>query len=97
MFSQSIEAGIRKSAETFIDSLTALQKKRALLDFSDTARMKWNNLPVGLRARAGIDMGSLSDGQRMLIHRMLSASLSSQGYLKATRSEERRVGKECCR
>jgi hypothetical protein len=84
VFGQNIETGIRKSAETFVDSLTALQKKRALLDFSDTARMKWNNLPVGLRARAGIDMGSLSDGQRKLVHRMLSASLSSQGYLKAT-------------
>lgn len=84
VFSQDVNKEIRKSAQTFIDSLTPLQKKRALLEFSDTARVKWNNLPVGLRARAGINIGSLSDEQRKLVHRMLSASLSSQGYLKAT-------------
>jgi hypothetical protein len=83
-FSQDVEKEIRKSAQTFIDSLTTLQKKRALLAFSDTARVEWNNLPVGLRARSGINIGSLSEDQRKLVHRMLSASLSSQGYLKAT-------------
>jgi hypothetical protein len=81
---QDLEKEIRNSAITFIDSLTTLQKKRALLDFSDTARVRWNNLPVGLRARVGINIGSMSDGQRKLVHRMLSASLSSQGYLKST-------------
>jgi hypothetical protein len=83
-FSQDIEKEVIKSAQTFVDSLTLLQKKRALLDFSDTARVQWNNLPVGLRSRAGINIGSLSDEQRKLVHRMLTASLSSQGYLKAT-------------
>jgi hypothetical protein len=75
---------ISRPVQSFIDSLTPLQKKRALLDFRDTARIKWNNLPVGLRARAGINIGSLSDQQRRQLHRILSASLSSQGYLKAT-------------
>ena len=84
LFSQNIETDIRKSAENFLDSLTPSQKTKALLKFSDTAREKWNNLPVGLRARPGINVGSLSDEQRKLVHRMLSASLSSQGYLKAT-------------
>ncbi len=75
---------IRQSVIRFMDSLTPLQQKRALLAFNDTARMKWNNLPVGLRARVGVHIGSLSDPQRILLHRILSASLSSQGYLKAT-------------
>ncbi len=83
-FSQENAQEIKKTALTFIDSLTILQKKRALLNFSDSARTKWNNLPVGLRPRVGINMGSLSDDQRKLVHRILSASLSSQGYLKAT-------------
>ncbi|MGZ3880236.1 MAG: DUF3500 domain-containing protein, partial [Flavisolibacter sp.] len=81
---QNTEQEIRKSVITFVDSLTPFQKKRALLDFNDTARIKWNNLPVGLRARAGVNIGSMSDEQRKLVHRILSASLSSQGYLKAT-------------
>jgi hypothetical protein len=83
-FAQEVEKEIRQSAINFIDSLTPMQKKRALLEFGDTARVQWNNLPVGLRARAGINIGSLSEEQRKLVHRMLSACLSSQGYLKAT-------------
>jgi len=81
---QDLEKEIKHAAEAFIDSLTPLQQKRVLLAFSDTSRLKWNNLPVGMRARAGISIGNMSDGQRRLLHRLLSASLSSQGYLKAT-------------
>jgi hypothetical protein len=84
LFSQETEADIRQSAISLANDLTLLQKKRAMLAFADTSRLKWNNLPVGLRARAGIDIGSLTDAQRIMIHRILSASLSSQGYLKAT-------------
>jgi len=84
LVSQDLASEIRKPVQSFIDSLTPLQKKSALLDFRDSARIKWNNLPVGLRARAGINIGNLSDLQRKQLHRILSASLSSQGYLKAT-------------
>ena len=75
---------IKQTAISFIHSLNPLQKRSALLAFADTARMKWNNLPVGLRARAGISIGNLNDDQRKLLHRILSVCLSSQGYLKAT-------------
>lgn len=84
VLSQENTAEIKQSVTTFIDSLTTLQKKRALVDFADTMRTEWNNLPVGLRPRIGINIGSLTDNQRKLLHRILSASLSSQGYLKAT-------------
>ena len=84
-FSQpSYNDEIKQAAVSFISSLDPLQKKSALLAFDDTARIKWNNLPVGLRARAGISIGNLNDAQRILLHRILSISLSSQGYLKAT-------------
>ncbi|MCW3118139.1 MAG: hypothetical protein JWM28_2221 [Chitinophagaceae bacterium] len=75
---------IKQAATTFINSLNPLQKRTALLSYQDTARIKWNNLPVGLRARAGISIGNMTDEQRKLLHRILSVSLSSQGYLKAT-------------
>jgi hypothetical protein len=75
---------IRKASAAFIDALTPLQKRSALLSFGDTARVQWNNLPVGLRARSGISIGDMTEPQRKLLHRMLSVSLSSQGYLKAT-------------
>jgi hypothetical protein len=75
---------IKQTAISFINSLDKMQQRTALLAFNDTARIKWNNLPVGLRARSGINVGSMTDSQRHLFHRILSASLSSQGYLKAT-------------
>jgi hypothetical protein len=75
---------IKQAAVSFINSLNPLQKRSALLAFNDTARVKWNNLPVGMRARSGISIGNMNDDQRKLLHRILSASLSSQGYLKAT-------------
>ncbi len=75
---------IRKASTAFIQSLSPLQKRAALVSFNDTARVQWNNLPVGLRARAGISIGDMTEDQRKLLHRILSVSLSSQGYLKAT-------------
>jgi hypothetical protein len=75
---------IKQVAVSLYNSFDNLQKRSAELNFNDTARIKWNNLPVGLRARAGISIGNMTDDQRKLVHRILSASLSSQGYLKAT-------------
>ncbi len=75
---------IKQAAVNFINTLEPLQKRSALLAFDDTARIKWNNLPVGLRARAGISVGNMNIPQRKLLHRILSVALSSQGYLKAT-------------
>ncbi len=75
---------IRRFASELHTSFTKTQKQSGLLAFNDTSRLKWNNLPVGLRARAGTSIGNMTNDQRKLVHRILSASLSSQGYLKAT-------------
>lgn len=75
---------IRVYADSLYQSLDKLQKKSGLLSFPDTARLKWNNLPVGLRTRAGLSIGNMNNNQWRLVHRILSVSLSSQGYLKAT-------------
>ncbi len=75
---------IKQAAVTLFSSFDKMQQHIAQLNFNDTARIKWNNLPVGLRARAGLSMGNMNDDQRKMVHRILSASLSSQGYLKAT-------------
>jgi Protein of unknown function (DUF3500) len=75
---------IKVNADSLYQSFNKLQKINALLAFNDTARIKWNNLPVGLRARVGVSIGNMSNEQRRLVHRILSVSLSSQGYLKAT-------------
>jgi len=78
------QAEIKQAAIAFVNTLDNLHKHMALLAFTDTARQKWNNLPVGLRARVGMSVGNMTDEQRKLFHRILSVSLSSQGYLKAS-------------
>jgi hypothetical protein len=83
-FAQDDARAITSQVMRFTETLTPIQRKVALVGFDDTARPRWNNLPVGLRKRAGISIGALSDEQRKIIHRILSAGLSSQGYLKAT-------------
>ncbi len=75
---------ITSYADSLYKTFGTLQKRTVQLPFGDTARIKWNNLPVGMRARAGLNIGSMTNDQRRLVHRVLSASLSSQGYLKAT-------------
>lgn len=75
---------IKQYAISLYNSFDLMQKRSGVLHFNDTARLKWNNLPVGLRARVGTSIGNMTDDQRKLVHRILSASFSSQGYLKAT-------------
>jgi hypothetical protein len=83
-FSQSYAKELQLVATDILDSMTDLQKKRVLFDMNDSARVKWNNLPIGLRARVGVNIGAMTEGQRIQLHRLISVSLSSQGYLKTT-------------
>lgn len=66
------------------NSFDKIQNISGRLAFDDTSRLIWNNLPIGLRARKGTSIGNMNEDQRRLLHRVLSVSLSSQGYLKAT-------------
>jgi hypothetical protein len=75
---------IVESAIQFISTLNADELKKTAYPFDDSLRTKWTNLPVGLVPRAGIQYSSLSDKSRMAFHRVLTAMLSSQGYLKTT-------------
>lgn len=75
---------IKQYAVSLYNSFDKMQNISGRLNFNDTARLKWNNLPVGLRPREGTSIGNMNEDQRKLLHRILSASLSSQGYLKAT-------------
>lgn len=83
-FSQSYVKELQLVATDILDSMTDLQKKRVLFDINDSERVKWNNLPIGLRARVGVNIGAMTEGQRIQLHRLISVSLSSQGYLKST-------------
>ncbi|HMS70171.1 MAG TPA: DUF3500 domain-containing protein, partial [Saprospiraceae bacterium] len=70
------------ATQKFIKTLSAEESKTTIYDFKDSLRYKWTNLPVGMVPRPGIGYGVLSDQSRLAFHRVLSALLSSQGYLK---------------
>ncbi|MEZ0610631.1 DUF3500 domain-containing protein [Fibrella sp. WM1] len=82
-FAQSVTV-ITESASRFLGTLTVEERQKTQYAFTDSLRFKWTNLPVGLVPRPGIAYGSLSDNSRLAFHRVLSAMLSSQGYLKTT-------------
>jgi hypothetical protein len=75
---------IKQAAVSLYNSFSKPQQISGTLNFNDTSRLQWNNLPVGLRSRVGTSIGNMTDEQRKQLHRILSVSLSSQGYLKAT-------------
>jgi hypothetical protein len=71
------------AARAFLNSLDANQLGTAWYpDLGDQARTKWSNFPAGASPRAGIALGDLSESQRVLMHDLLRASTSSQGYHK---------------
>ena len=70
------------ATQKFIKTLSSEESKTTLYDFKDSLRYKWTNLPIGMVPRPGIAYGVLSDQSRLAFHRVLSALLSSQGYLK---------------
>jgi hypothetical protein len=53
-------------------------------DLSDAARTQWSNFPAAMSLRPGVPLANLSEGQRVLLHDLLRASTSSQGYHKMT-------------
>ncbi len=73
------------AARTFVDALSAQQRGAAVYPkLSDQSRTKWSNFPAGASPRAGISLADLTEPQRVLVHELLRASTSSQGYHKMT-------------
>jgi len=73
------------AARAFLNGLAAGQLGSVqYANLGDPTRTKWSNFPAGAAARPGIALGDLTESQRVLLHDLLRASTSSQGYLKMT-------------
>lgn len=73
------------AARAFLEGLDSGQRTRvSFSNLGDPARTKWSNFPAGASPRPGISVGDLGNAQRVLLHRLLRASTSSQGYHKMT-------------
>jgi hypothetical protein len=68
----------------FLATLSAEQRATAVRPFEDdAARVNWSNLPTPMAPRHGVALADLSPEQRLAVHAMMVAAMSSQGYGKA--------------
>ncbi len=76
-------SGVAEAATRFLNTLSAEQRGIAKRPFDDdAARVNWSNLPTPMAPRHGVSLASLSPEQRLAVHGMLTAAMSSQGYGK---------------
>lgn len=72
------------AATAFIETLRAEQRKATILPLKGDERTTWSNLPIIMVHPEGILVGDMNDDQRRALHDLLRASMSSQGYAKAS-------------
>lgn len=70
------------AAHSFVSSLDAAQREKALFPLHDEGRTTWSNLPIIMVRPGGLLLSEMSPVQRIVVHRLLRASMSSQGYAK---------------
>ena len=68
----------------FINSLTATQKAKIILDFNAETRDDWHFLPWSSFERQGLSLKELNPEQKALVHKLLQSSLSETGYQQTT-------------
>jgi hypothetical protein len=70
------------AAKALLESLSSEQRAAVMFPLEGEARTNWSNTPPYVHPRPGLSMGSLSPEQRLRVHDLLRASMSSQGYQK---------------
>jgi len=73
---------MRDAATAFVALLDEDQRQKALLPLDAGGRTAWSNLPVFFVPPNGVFVSELDDAQKIAMHGLLRASLSSQGYAK---------------
>jgi hypothetical protein len=68
------------AANNFLSTLTAEQKEKAQISFTDEERKNWHFVP---KARKGVAIKEMTQEQRLLAHALLATGLSHRGYGKA--------------
>ena len=73
------------AADMFLASLSAEQRSKATFTFEDEQRFEFRYTP---RARTGLSLKEMSDGQRTRAHALLKTGLSMRGYTAASQIME---------
>lgn len=69
------------AANALLNTLSGDQKAKAVFSFNDEERLNWHFIP---RERKGLSYKHMTPEQRPLAMALLNASLSQQGFVKAT-------------
>jgi hypothetical protein len=75
-----LAATVPAPLQRFLTSLSPSLRSKATIPFTDEERFDWHYVP---RSREGVATGDLSTAQRDLLHEVLRAGLSANGYTKA--------------
>jgi len=70
------------AARALIATLDTEQTKATMFPLEDEGRTSWSNLPMIMVRPGGLLVRDMNDEQRIALHGLLRASLSSQGYAK---------------
>jgi Protein of unknown function (DUF3500) len=70
-----------QTAKAFLASLGESQRANATFDFGSDERENWHFIP---KPRKGLPLREMTPTQKSLAHALLSAGLSTRGYIKAT-------------
>ncbi len=70
------------AAKAFIATLDEGQRDSTVLPLHVDERATWSNLPIIMVQPDGLLVGDMNDDQRLALHDLLRASMSSQGYAK---------------
>jgi len=73
---------MRESAVSFLDSLSATQREKTVLAFTDPQRVGWHFIPM--KMRKGLPLREMNQAQQSAALRLLRAALSESGYRKAS-------------
>jgi hypothetical protein len=75
---------MKRAASALLDELSEEQRRAVTFSLNADERVQWSNLPAANVPRTGLRIGDLEVPARRLVHALLRASASSQGYLKIT-------------
>jgi hypothetical protein len=73
---------MKRAARALLAGLSDEQRRAVMFPLAADQRVQWSNLPAANVPRVGLRLGDLDDPARRLVHALLRASASSQGYLK---------------
>lgn len=71
--------GMAAAANAWLQSLADAQRMQAVFPVADDERENWNYVPI---ARKGVQLGDMTDTQRVLARQLLASGLSQRGQLQ---------------